>query len=38
MTEVIITAFMKEPAALAPAIWKTMVKGEVEEDFVDRPG
>ncbi len=38
MTEVMITALMNEPAAFAPAIWKTMVKGEVEDSLVERPG
>ena len=36
--EVRITALMNDPAAFAPAIWKTIVKGEVEELFVERPG
>lgn len=37
-TLVKMTALMKLPAALEPAIWKTRVNGEVEEDLVDRLG
>lgn len=38
ITEVIIIALIKDPAALEPAIWKTRVNGEVEEPLVDSLG
>lgn len=38
MTEVMMTALMNEPAALAPAIWKTIVNGEVDDFLVERFG
>lgn len=37
-TLVRMTALMTLPAALAPVIWKTRVKGEVRVFFVLRPG
>ena len=37
-TEVMIIALINDPATLDPTIWKTMVKGEVAESLVDRPG
>ena len=38
MTEVRITAFMNDAAAFAPAIWKTIVNGLVDDVLVERPG
>ncbi len=37
-TLVIITALIKLPAAVEPAIWNTRVKGLVAEDLVDKFG